>query len=87
MRVKFARSFFKKLDKSPEKIQERFEERLSIFVENAFAIELNNHSLKGDLSDRRSINITGDWRAIYKNVEEDSVCFMDIGTHSQLYKK
>lgn len=84
MRVDFARNFLKKLDKSPEKIRERFEERLSLFEINPFASELNNHSLKGELAGRRSINITGDWRAIFKEFD-DGIIFLDIGTHSQLY--
>ncbi len=87
MRVNFSHSFLKKLDKSPEKIRERFEERLGIFVENPFTSELSNHALQGNFAGRRSINITGDWRAIYKKVGEDDVCFVAIGTHSQLYKK
>lgn len=86
MRVDFAHSFLKILDKCPEKIRERFEERLSIFLDNPFSPELNNHPLRGEYSGCRSINVTGDWRAIFKKAGED-VCFVDIGTHSQLYKK
>lgn len=87
MRVNFGRNFLKKLDKSPEKIRERFEKRLALFIKNPFDPELHNHALHGTIAGHRSINITGDWRAIYENVGENDIWFVDFGTHSQLYKK
>lgn len=33
-----------------------------------------------------SINITGDWRAIYMPININEVLFIAFGTHSQLYK-
>jgi mRNA-degrading endonuclease YafQ of YafQ-DinJ toxin-antitoxin module len=33
-----------------------------------------------------SINITGDWRAIYMPINNNEVLFIAFGTHSQLYK-
>ncbi len=62
-----------------------FKERLEIFIEDPFDPRLRNHPLKGKLKGYRSINITGDWRALFKEVE-DGVYFVIIGTHSQLYK-
>lgn len=60
MRINFTRNFLKKLDKCPEKVRERFEFRLNIFLVNTFAPELNNHTLHGAFSGHRSININGD---------------------------
>lgn len=87
MHVDFAHSFLKRLDKIPEKISERFEERLDFFLKNPSTPELNDHSLRGAYFGSRSINVTGDWRAIYKKTGEDEIRFVDIGTHSKLYKK
>lgn len=38
----------------------------------------------------RSIDVTGDWRALYREFKEENppIAFFDgLGTHSQLYKK
>jgi len=45
---------------------------------------LNNHSLEGAFDECRSINVTGDCRAIFKQ-EKNIAIFMTIGTHSELY--
>jgi mRNA-degrading endonuclease YafQ of YafQ-DinJ toxin-antitoxin module len=49
---------------------------------------LNNHALVWKYMWFRSINITGDFRAIFiekSNNTYDFVEFIDIGTHSALY--
>lgn len=46
---------------------------------------LNNHSVEKVFIDCRSINITGDYRAIFKKEEDGSVVFITMGTHSELY--
>jgi mRNA-degrading endonuclease YafQ of YafQ-DinJ toxin-antitoxin module len=45
---------------------------------------LNNHSVDTAFADCRSINVTGDYRAIFHENKE-TVTFMTIGTHSELY--
>ncbi|MFH1192383.1 MAG: hypothetical protein V1655_02815 [bacterium] len=48
-------------------------------------VPLNNHPLSGKLNGLRSINVSGDCRAIFEEKLED-IIFIAIGTHSQLYK-
>lgn len=56
--------------------------------------QLHNHKLSGKYSGFRSINITGDWRAIFseqdvkhgKVITKKVITFEYFGTHSQLYK-
>jgi addiction module RelE/StbE family toxin len=90
MQVRFSKNFTKCYDRANLKIRKAFDKRLKIFLQNPFYSTLNNHSLIGKYSSYRSINITGDWRAIYSeyvDVNEDKqVIFELIGTHSQLYK-
>ncbi len=80
------KNFDKSFAKLSPKIKESFINRLDIFVADNFDPVLNNHSLKGEYFGYRSINVTGDYRAVYKIVATHEVCFIDIGTHSQLYK-
>lgn len=72
--------------KTPTKIQRKFEACIITFHKNPFDRTLENHLLHGKWNGFRSIDITGDWRAIYLEVGESSAEFYAIGTHDQLYK-
>lgn len=63
--------------------------RIDLFRKNPYHPQLRNHPLSGKYSGYRSININGDWRAVYLVIEdsiETVVSFETLGTHSQLYK-
>ena len=82
--IHFSKSFGKKFTKLPKYVQEKFKSRIEIFSNEPLARELRNHKLKPPFMGVRSIDITGDYRALY--VESDGIVeFFDIGTHSQLY--
>lgn len=85
MRVEYTHHFIKELKKTPNKTQIAFRKKLELFLQNKYGPLLNNHALSGKLAGYRSINITGDWRALFQENGE-SVCFMVIGTHGKLYK-
>lgn len=89
MNIKFGKKFAKQYSRAPQKIKKAFSLRLEIFKENPFNSLLNNHSLVGGYLNSKSINITGDWRAIYSETFENKekvIIFLALGTHSQLYK-
>lgn len=85
MNITFHKSFKKAFKKQPKNIQDKFFECLDIFVEDQFSYQLNNYALGGDFKGWRSINISGDVRVHYREVEQ-GIVLMDIGTHAQLYK-
>ena len=84
MEIKFHKNFKKKFDRIPQKIQEQFYERLSLFLQDKFHKTLNNHSVDTAFPNSRSININGDYRAIFQE-QENMAIFITIGTHSELY--
>lgn len=84
MDIVFHKKFKKVYQKQPNKIQARFVAQLAVFTEDPFDVTLHNHALTGELIGYRSINITGDVRAWYM-VIDDTVVFLKIGTHSELY--
>jgi len=84
--VSYHKKFKKQFKRFPKKIQDKFGYKLQIFVSDPYSIELNNHSLSGEWSGHRSIDITGDIRAVYR-IENDDYLFKAIGTHHQLYGK
>ena len=73
--------------KADNGIRAKVDERLKIFAKDEFSQILNNHKLKFNLDGYRSINITGDWRIIYRKLDI-STCFLyRLGTHHQLFGK
>jgi addiction module RelE/StbE family toxin len=87
MRIKFSKSFVKKYKKLPKKVKLAFDQRLFLFVKDQNNLLLVNHNLKGKFKEYRSINITGDYRVLYRKFKrEDIIVFDAIGTHSELYK-
>ncbi len=69
-----------------KKQKEDIKNKLKKFLENPYAKELNNHGLQGKYKNYRSINITGDWRTIFKISEDgQEVIFVPLGNHNQLY--
>ena len=71
--------------KQPAWLQDKFEERIRLFQKDMFEPILNNHSLEGEWLGCRSINITGDIRAVFEELSTNHIQFLAIGTHSELY--
>lgn len=89
MIVKYTDNFLKQLKKSDVRIRKAFKQRLTLFVENPNDLELNNHPLQKEYAGFRSIDITANYRAIYKEViqkDDTYIYFTSFGTHAQLYR-
>jgi len=71
--------------KQPAWLEDKFEERIRLFQKDMFEPILNNHSLEGEWLGCRSINITGDIRAVFEELSTNHIQFLAIGTHSELY--
>ena len=84
MTIVFHRDFKKKYHKLSPKIIERLDDRLRLFSKDEFNPLLNNHALEGKWFGYRSINVTGDIRAIFKR-DSGSAFFVAIDKHSNLY--
>ena len=84
MIVLLHQSFKKAYKKKPMSVRKRFDERLILFIKNPFDQILDNHPLSGEWAGYRSINVTGDYRAVFKQ-QADATIFVDIDTHHNLY--
>ena len=85
MKIKLAKSFDKDFKKLTPNQKNKFKQRKNLFIIDEFSSILNNHSLRGNYKGYRSINITGDLRAIYK-YSSNIIVFVAINSHSNLYK-
>lgn len=84
MQIKLHKDFEKQYQKLRESQKKRFKHRRDLFLVDEFNPTLNNHTLRGKYFGCRSINVTGDLRAIYIK-SDDEVTFITIGSHSNLY--
>ena len=87
--MEFAHSklFKKQFQKLPPGVRQAAETRIELFKREEFHPLLNNHKLKEEFEGYRSINVTGDYRIIFKKETEFLVRLEQIGTHPQLYGK
>lgn len=88
MIVKYSPAFFDKLKKIDVRVRKSVKERILLFSKNPHNPQLNNHSLRREYKGYKSINITADWRALYKEMqlkEETIAYFVLLGTHDELY--
>ena len=85
MRIVLHKDFHKCYWKLRQGEQQKADTRIQLFQKNPFHPVLNNHALHGVYQGYRSINITGDLRAIYEEVNSDTVHFIALGTHQELY--
>lgn len=89
MTIRYTDNFLKKLKKSDVRIRKAFKDRIVIFTKNPNDPVLDNHPLQREYQGHNSIDITADYRAIYKEVilEDDTYAyFTSFGTHEELYK-
>lgn len=85
MEFVYKKRFGKSFKDFSQKLREKFSERLDIFVKNKYDPILDNHSVDKAYPGCRSIDITGDYRAIFFE-EGEVITFVAIGTHAQLYR-
>ena len=90
MNVKYSPLFLSTSKKLNAKIRKSLKEKLAIFIKDPQDVQLDNHELKNQWVGHNSIDITADYRAIYKVIyygNETVAYFVAIGTHKQLYSK
>lgn len=85
MKIRFHKNFEKQYKKLKVSEKKKFKERKDLFFSDEYNPVLNNHPLQGKYQGYRSINVTGDVRAIYKKTDAELVIFAAIGSHSALY--
>jgi mRNA-degrading endonuclease YafQ of YafQ-DinJ toxin-antitoxin module len=87
-RIEFTPYFNKQRRLAPLEIKEAFFETLALLAEDPHNPFLRNHALKDKLSGYRSIDITDDWRAVFKETRSGNrtvFTFHMFGTHEELY--
>lgn len=84
MILSYSKNFIKQAKKLDKDVRRKLYKSIRIFTQNPNHPALRNHPLKGKYKSYRSIDVTGDIRALYLQ-QESQVIFDAVGTHNQLY--
>lgn len=90
MNAKFSPSVQKELEKiqrKDRKLANRIEKQIVLFEENPKHPSLRTHKLAGTIDNMWSISITMSIRMVYVLLDRNSVIFVKIGTHDEVYGK
>lgn len=88
MRIKIietSRNFQKQYKKTSRRIKTTAKEKESIFRQNPFDPRLDTHKLQGKEKEAWAFSVTRSYRIKFIFLTEDSVLFLEIGTHD-IYK-
>ncbi|MHB8913638.1 MAG: type II toxin-antitoxin system RelE/ParE family toxin [Minisyncoccota bacterium] len=78
------RVFIKQMKKLSAPLRQQVQSRVQLLETDTTNPLLNDHKLNPPYESYRSINITGDYRLVYKRIETDTYYLRAIGTHHQL---
>ncbi len=83
--ISYGRQFYKDWKHlEHDSFRKKFITLLPDFIKDPTSKKFQNHTLKGDFKELRSINITDDIRVIYC-YDYQKYIFLRIGTHAYLY--
>ena len=85
MKVVLHKQFAKMAAKLPPKTKQKMVERMTLFAQDPTHALLRVHSFNTPYGGSYGIDITGDVRAIYELIDNQTALFTHIGTHSQRY--
>lgn len=88
--IKYTTLFSKQREAAPLEVKIAFREALELFLENSLNPHpsLRSHPLKEQFAGYQSIDVTGDWRALFTVKESKTqtvITFHILGTHAQIY--
>lgn len=85
MEFSYSRIYKRQFRKLPQDLRYKVMERLELFMKDEMHPLLDNHPLRFEWKGYRSINITGDYRLIFKKESDLLVRLEEVGSHSELY--
>jgi len=80
----FARAYKKQI-KNQLSIQQLFNEKIVLFLQDPYHPQLRTHKLKGNLKDFYAFSIDYNLRVLFYFASDDEVIFENIGSHDEVY--
>lgn len=79
--IETTKNFDRQYKKLPKNVKDAAKEKEWIFRENPFDIRLRTHKLHGEEKDMWAFSITHTHRIKFIFITDESVLFLEIGTH------
>ncbi|MHB8362907.1 MAG: type II toxin-antitoxin system RelE/ParE family toxin [Patescibacteria group bacterium] len=86
MNIEFTKAFNKQFEKLQKKYQDKAKATVAVFLQDMYTPSLRTHALKGEWIGFYSISAGGDLRLHFKMINQNTILFVAVGSHSQLYK-
>ena len=80
----FKRSFKRRIVVGSER-EARLRSKIALFINDPFDKELRTHKLSGKLKGFWSFSVEFDLRVIFYFEDSETVVFVDLGTHNEVY--
>ncbi|MBI3458855.1 type II toxin-antitoxin system mRNA interferase toxin, RelE/StbE family [Candidatus Azambacteria bacterium] len=85
MKISLSSRFKRSFKKLPFYIQNDFDEKIKIFINNSFSSMLHNHKLSGNLGDYHAFYLRDGYRVLF-DFNKDIIILVNVGNHDS-YKK
>ena len=88
MEIKYTKRFRGQYHKAGKQIKAAFAQTVDLFWADPQNPFLRNHALQDKFAGYRSIDVTEDWRAVFKETKSGArtvITFHLLGTHEELY--
>ncbi len=86
MNIDYARSFDLQYKKMQQFRKLLVRDAIELFIDDPFNKSLRNHPLKEQWVGYRSITVDNDIRIHYKELKNNRILMVAVGTHEELYK-
>jgi addiction module RelE/StbE family toxin len=86
MQIHLSPKFKRSYKKIPSPIQDDFDEKIIIFMEDISSPKLKTHKLKGKLQHCLSFYLCNGYRVLFEYSTNNSINLLDIGSHDQYSK-
>lgn len=86
MNIDYARSFDLQYKKMQQFRKLLIRDAIELFIDDPFNKSLRNHPLKDQWVGYRSITVDDDLRIHYKELKNNSILVVAVGTHEELYR-
>lgn len=85
IRIIYSKKFLRAANKLSKDIQDKIELKENIFRNNPFDSRLKTHKLHGKDKKYWAYSITGDYRIKFLFLDDDSILYLHVGTHDEVY--
>ena len=87
MRVHYAKRFEARFRRLSHAYKRAVAEIIEAFIDTPYAGSLGNHALRGTMTGKRSLSVDHDLCIVFTvKGDYEEVTFLDVGTHSEVYR-